>query len=77
MMREEGLDARSSQGFINAPQDVEQHFGDQQDIDTQGGDAAGRDIHTAVFRWVSHSASILLAGVSETLTLSWCGLLNR
>ena len=44
-MREEGLDTRSSQGFINAPQDVEQHFGDQQDIDTQGGDAAGRDVH--------------------------------
>ena len=39
-MREEGLDTRSSQGFI-----MEQHFGDQQDIDTQGGDAAGRDVH--------------------------------
>ncbi|MBW4659773.1 MAG: hypothetical protein KME15_13935 [Drouetiella hepatica Uher 2000/2452] len=44
-MSEEKLDARSSQGFINAAQAVEQHFGDQQDIDTQGGDAAGRDIH--------------------------------
>jgi hypothetical protein len=26
-------------------------------------------LHTAIIRWVSHSASILLAYVSETLTL--------
>lgn len=44
-MSEEKLDARSSKGFINAAQAVEQQIGDQQDIDTQGGDAAGRDVH--------------------------------
>lgn len=44
-MSEEKLDARLSKGFISTAQAVDQHFGDQQDIDTHGGDSAGRDIH--------------------------------
>jgi hypothetical protein len=32
---------------------------------------------TATFKRVSHSASILLSGVSEMLTLNWWGLFKR
>ncbi|WP_088892456.1 VMAP-C domain-containing protein [Leptolyngbya ohadii] len=44
-MDEAKLDARSSQGLVNRAEAVDQQFGDRQEIDTQGGDAAGRDIH--------------------------------
>ena len=45
-MGDENFDARESQGAINNSQaeQIEQQFGDRQDINTGGGDASGRDI---------------------------------
>lgn len=45
-MTENFTDARDSQGFIEKPEgDVHQHIGDENTTNTDGGDAAGRDIY--------------------------------
>ena len=44
-MSGDSIEAQESQGLVNNPQgDVEQHFGDRNDINTGGGDVAQRDI---------------------------------
>ena len=44
-MSDDSIEAQESQGLVNNPQgDVEQHFGDRNDINAGGGDVAQRDI---------------------------------
>lgn len=45
VMSDEKIDARESQGLISEPQaEIKQHFGDEQNVRTKGGDFAARDL---------------------------------
>lgn len=44
-MTERNIDARASQGFSADAEELNQQFGDRTSTSTDGGDAAGRDVH--------------------------------
>jgi len=73
-MTGEAIDARQSQGAITNPHaDIDQHFGDQQNIETGGGDSAGgnldkRTIVNYVFN-IGREASKSLSQASSTQDL--------